>query len=207
MAEVRENRRSVEPRTHLPVKHQPKSGWGAEAPSSSSGSEFSTQLEGVGSDGSAPAVPARPSRRQAQASAEFGSGNLSSQPKFNDDVITDIAELPEVEQSTTSGGVAAAAPVVTSAVDDNTQQTEAPNVRTNRMQALQELDQEIGYSSTTSQLDGIDLSLLTSQLLPQDACVEPDVVWEFDQLFTEVSSLDEVDAEQDEPEPVAISAN
>lgn len=124
--------------------------------------------------------------------------SVSSQPKYNDDVITDIAELPEVEQTPASGP--AIAPASSTPVDDNVE-TEAPNVRTNRMQALQELDQELGYSVSTSQLDGIDLSLLTSQLLPQDACADPDVAWDYDGLFTEVSTLDNANDQEEEEKP------
>lgn len=39
-----------------------------------------------------------------------------------------------------------------------------------------------------SQEDGIDLSLLTSALVPQEQVIEPDTVWEFEHLFAKLSS-------------------
>jgi hypothetical protein len=42
---------------------------------------------------------------------------------------------------------------------------------------------------------GIDLSLLTSALLPQASAVENDVIWDFDPLFEQVSQ--ELHAEMD----------
>lgn len=141
--------------------------------------------------------------------------------------------------------------------DITTKVAEAPNVRSNRVQALQELDQQIMFQLPTATGDGIDLSLLTNALSPQekvsssiclshirgcslctswiscpvcacsffDACLtflllrctllclflllfcsqvaEPDAHWEFEVLFSDVSSemqneLEPVDKEEGE---------
>lgn len=69
--------------------------------------------------------------------------------------ITDITEIPDLEEE-------AREPDLTTAV------AEAPNVRTNRVQALQELDQQILFQLPSAIADGIDLSLLTAALAPQE---------------------------------------
>lgn len=53
-----------------------------------------------------------------------------SRDKYDSDVITDITEIPDVEEEAREG-------------DLTTTVADAPNVRSNRVQALQELDQQI----------------------------------------------------------------
>lgn len=58
----------------------------------------------------------------------------------------------------------------------------------------------LSLSLSFPQGDGIDLSLLTSSLSPQDHVAEPDALWEFDQLFADVSSEMQQEMEPDEKE-------
>ena len=55
------------------------------------------------------------------------------------------------------------------------------------MSSLRELDMDLKHSLRDRVSAGIDLSLLTSALLPQASAVENDVIWEFDTLFEQVS--------------------
>ncbi|GAB5364889.1 hypothetical protein AAMO2058_001009000 [Amorphochlora amoebiformis] len=64
----------------------------------------------------------------------------------------------------------------------------APNVRLQKMQSLKELDHDIMFQLPTSLNDGVDLSMLTSTLVPQSKTIEEDEAWTFDQLFTSLSS-------------------
>ena len=45
---------------------------------------------------------------------------------------------------------------------------------------------------------GVDLSLLTKVLVPQDAVMEVDEPWEFDALFVKVTSELQLELEQEE---------
>lgn len=105
--------------------------------------------------------------------------------KFDTDTITVITEIPDLEEEPREADL-------TSAV------AEAPNVRSTRIQALQDLDQQILFQLPSAMGDGIDLSLLTSALSPQLNVAEPDQLWEFDQMFADVSS--EMLAEMEPPE-------
>jgi len=103
-------------------------------------------------------------------------GKAAPKDKYDSDVITDITEIPDLEAEAPEDNLANAV-------------AEAPNVRsTNRVQALQELDSQIMFSLPSAMGDGIDLSLLTSALSPQENVAEADQLWEFDQLFADVSS-------------------
>ncbi|KAJ3146647.1 Intraflagellar transport protein 43 [Geranomyces variabilis] len=83
------------------------------------------------------------------------------------------------------------------AVQDNEMLTTvavAPAVKVNRFKTMQELDGELLASTgqliePPTSLAGIDVSLLVSfALSPPDQLVEPDVPWEWDVTFTEVTS-------------------
>jgi len=65
---------------------------------------------------------------------------------------------------------------------------DAPNVRSQKVQGLQELQSQILFQLPSAIGDGIDLSLLQSSLSPQENVTEGDVLWEFEQLFADVSS-------------------
>ncbi|KAJ3159968.1 Intraflagellar transport protein 43 [Geranomyces michiganensis] len=70
----------------------------------------------------------------------------------------------------------------------------APAVKVNRFKTMQELDGELLASTgqliePPTSLAGIDVSLLVSLALnPPDQLIEPDVPWEWDVTFTEVTS-------------------
>ncbi|KAJ3169697.1 Intraflagellar transport protein 43 [Geranomyces variabilis] len=98
------------------------------------------------------------------------------------------------------GGVEEAVTIIIpdlEAVQDNEMLTTvavAPAVKVNRFKTMQELDGELLASTgqliePPTSLAGIDVSLLVSLALnPPDQLVEPDVPWEWDVTFTEVTS-------------------
>ena len=139
-------------------------------------------------------------RRQKGGSVTGGKSSSGRQPA-DEDGILDIAEIPDVEDE---------------AKEDITL-TVAANVhaRSQTVQELQELDRRLegkdgrGASAAAAGRDGgrgglpaillnsgeVDVSLLLSALCGVQGVDEGDGVWEFDALFSEVSS--EMAAEQD----------
>jgi len=118
-------------------------------------------------------------RRKGGVTPMNGAMGMSSGPtdKFQDiDTIADIADIPDVGDE---GGE----------VDDiTTKIADAPNVMTNKVQSMQELDHELMFQLPTA-ADGVDLTCLTKFLVPQEKVLELDAQWDFDILFTEVSSI------------------
>lgn len=70
------------------------------------------------------------------------------------------------------------------------------------LQSLRELDADIGLKLPPTK-DAIDVTLLSSVLLPSDAIRETDTLWDFDSLLMDVSSaLEKVDEhEEDDFDP------
>ncbi|KAK1894339.1 Intraflagellar transport protein 43 like A [Dissostichus eleginoides] len=64
-----------------------------------------------------------------------------------------------------------------------------PSMQVNRVMTYRDLDNDLKYYSAFQPLDGeIDLKLLTKVLAPEQEVKEDDVIWDWDHLFTEVSS-------------------
>ncbi|XP_042861233.1 intraflagellar transport protein 43 homolog [Penaeus japonicus] len=73
--------------------------------------------------------------------------------------------------------------------EDFTQQiAQAPSVAVNRVATYKELDSDLLRHAAFSTLDDIDLRMLTNCLSNEADIREPDVVWKWDTIFTEVSS-------------------
>ncbi|KAJ3613489.1 hypothetical protein NHX12_019738, partial [Muraenolepis orangiensis] len=74
--------------------------------------------------------------------------------------------------------------------EDLTMQVAAPpSVQVNRVMTYRDLDDDLKHFSAALTLDGeIDLKLLTKVLAPEQEVREEDVGWDWDHLFTEVSS-------------------
>ncbi|XP_045678965.1 intraflagellar transport protein 43 homolog isoform X1 [Phyllostomus hastatus] len=86
-----------------------------------------------------------------------------------------------------------------------------PSVQVNRVMTYRDLDNDLMKYAAFQTLDGeIDLKLLTKVLAPEQEVREDDVSWDWDRLYTEVSSelLTEWDLLQTEKEdPVGQSAH
>lgn len=65
---------------------------------------------------------------------------------------------------------------------------EAPAISVNRVETYKELNSELLNNSAFTQLEDIDLSVLTKCLQNETVLDEPDVVWTWEKLFTEVSA-------------------
>ncbi|KAJ3030690.1 Intraflagellar transport protein 43, partial [Rhizophlyctis rosea] len=90
------------------------------------------------------------------------------------DITMVIPDLEDAEQDEITSAVAA-----------------PPAVKVGRVRTIRELDAEGGWErgAEHSPIAGIDLSLLSSiALCPPDQIAEPDVPWDWDVLFTEISS-------------------
>ncbi|XP_038598080.1 intraflagellar transport protein 43 homolog isoform X2 [Tachyglossus aculeatus] len=81
-----------------------------------------------------------------------------------------------------------------------------PSVQVNRVMTYRDLDNDLMKFAAFQTLDGeIDLKLLTKVLAPEHEVREDDVSWDWDHLYTEVSSelLTEWDLEQTEKDELA----
>lgn len=65
---------------------------------------------------------------------------------------------------------------------------EAPEVSVNRYTTYKELNSELLKHAAFASLEDIDLSMLSRCMQNEAALDEPDVVWTWDKLFTEVSA-------------------
>ncbi|KAK8756560.1 hypothetical protein V5799_000740 [Amblyomma americanum] len=72
--------------------------------------------------------------------------------------------------------------------DLTTQVAQAPSVSMNQAVTFQQLDNELLKQAAFTTLDGCDLRLLTKYLTPEEYLKEPDVVWTWDTVFTEVAN-------------------
>ncbi|XP_046738376.1 intraflagellar transport protein 43 homolog isoform X1 [Diprion similis] len=61
-------------------------------------------------------------------------------------------------------------------------------VGVNRVETYKELDTDLYKSTALSSLDDVNLSLLTEKLYPDKLVREPDEVWNWDLLFTQIAS-------------------
>uniref|UniRef100_A0A3Q2Y1L2 Intraflagellar transport 43 n=1 Tax=Hippocampus comes TaxID=109280 RepID=A0A3Q2Y1L2_HIPCM len=128
--------------------------------------------------------PPKPPRRQggwAEESSGSGPGKYVSSRRLrpqtppgsdDDGDIPVIPDLDEVQEE-----------------DLNMQVAAPPSVQVNRVMTYRDLDNDLKYYSAFQTLDGeIDLKLLTKVLAPEQEVKEEDVLWDWDHLFTEVSS-------------------
>ncbi len=113
-------------------------------------------------------------------------------PRFKETTVTNIIEIPMEDGNGGDDG------------DIKLKVAAAPEVRMQQVQTLKELDHDLQHQLPLALVDGIDLSLLTSTLVPQTGKnVEEDVPWTFDQLFTSLSS--ELRAEREAKEKEDLS--
>eukprot|EP00616_Rhizochromulina_sp_CCMP1243_P006961 CAMPEP_0118967784 /NCGR_PEP_ID=MMETSP1173-20130426/5130_1 /TAXON_ID=1034831 /ORGANISM="Rhizochromulina marina cf, Strain CCMP1243" /LENGTH=238 /DNA_ID=CAMNT_0006916811 /DNA_START=38 /DNA_END=754 /DNA_ORIENTATION=- len=90
-----------------------------------------------------------------------------------EDEATEILMIPDLDDEEND------------AEDITTQVAAAPRNLARRVQSLQQLDHDIKYTVPSGA--GIDLSILTSSLVPPTMVREDDVLWEFDSLLQEVT--------------------
>jgi hypothetical protein len=122
-----------------------------------------------------------------------GAGGAAQKDRYEVDTVANMDQIADLEDEGQEDLTAKVA--------------EAPHAHGQRVQTLDELDQAV-FANYSSSGDGIDLSLLMRVLAPRekvDVAREPDTIWEYDQLFTQVSSdmqleMDEGDDAEEEKE-------
>ncbi|XP_068436488.1 intraflagellar transport protein 43 homolog isoform X2 [Clinocottus analis] len=121
-----------------------------------------------------------------------GSRRLRPQTPQGSDDEGDIPVIPDLEEVQE---------------EDLTMQVAAPpSAQVTRVMTYRDLDNDLKYYSAFQTLDGeIDLKLLTKVLAPEQEVKEEDVSWDWDHLFTEVSSELLMEWDQGESEePAAL---
>ncbi|KAK9533589.1 hypothetical protein VZT92_008698 [Zoarces viviparus] len=136
--------------------------------------------------------PPKPARRQggwAEESSASGSAKSSRRPAAED--LEDRRLRPQTPQGSDDDGDIPVIPDLDEVQEEDlTMQVAAPpSIQVNRVMTYRDLDNDLKYYSAFQTLDGaIDLKLLTKVLAPEQEVKEDDVNWDWDHLFTEVSS-------------------
>uniref|UniRef100_A0A3Q1C057 Intraflagellar transport 43 n=1 Tax=Amphiprion ocellaris TaxID=80972 RepID=A0A3Q1C057_AMPOC len=136
--------------------------------------------------------PPKPARRQggwAEESSGSGSAKSSRRPAAED--LEDRRLRPQTPQGLDDEGDIPVIPDLDEVQEEDlTMQIAAPpSIQVNRVMTYRDLDNDLKYYSAFQTLDGeIDLKLLTKVLAPEQEVKEDDVSWDWDHLFTEVSS-------------------
>lgn len=76
---------------------------------------------------------------------------------------------------------------------ETTENIETPNVVVNTLVNLKDLGTEITKRRAFSEINGIDISILSSRLISEDLLLEEDIPWTWESLLSEVSSILEGD--------------
>ncbi|XP_064919936.1 intraflagellar transport protein 43 homolog isoform X1 [Columba livia] len=127
--------------------------------------------QGGWADGSVPA-PTKSGRKHAEEVEDHRLRQQSLEASDSGGDIPVIPDLEEVQEEDLAMQVAA-----------------PPSVQVNRVLAYRDLDEDLMKYAAFQTLDGeIDLKLLTKVLAPEHELQEDDVSWNWDHLFTEVSS-------------------
>lgn len=139
-----------------------------------------------------------PKKRRESKAAAAAAPTLPTKPQqsrkhYDDDGNDDIMIIPDLDEDLQE--------------DLQLKVAEAPqNVRV--VQSLRELDSQISGLQVLNQEESrLDLSILTSVLVPRDKLIEPDEPWEFGQLLEQVSQAMTKQKETDEEFERTISAN
>ncbi|TRY84618.1 hypothetical protein DNTS_001348 [Danionella cerebrum] len=129
------------------------------------------------------------------AAEELEDQRLRPQTPEGSDNESDIPVIPDLEEVQEEDmGMQIAAP---------------PSIQVNRVMTYRDLDNDLMKYSAFQTLDGeIDLKLLTKVLAPEQEVREEDVGWDWEHLFTEVSSelqseWDQGESEDQSPPPIA----
>uniref|UniRef100_A0A8C7DP10 Intraflagellar transport 43 n=1 Tax=Oncorhynchus kisutch TaxID=8019 RepID=A0A8C7DP10_ONCKI len=137
--------------------------------------------------------PPKPARRQggwAEETSGSGSAKSGRRPAMVEDV-EDRRLRPQTPQGSDDEGDIPVIPDLDEVQEEDlTMQVAAPpSIQVNRVMTYRDLDNDLMKYSAFQTLDGeIDLKLLTKVLAPEQEVREEDVGWDWDRLFTEVSS-------------------
>ncbi|XP_060821501.1 intraflagellar transport protein 43 homolog isoform X1 [Bombus pascuorum] len=91
-----------------------------------------------------------------------------------DDVIDDIPVIPDLDEIQEDNALS--------------DLVNTPTVNVNRVAAYKELDTDLVKNAAFMSLNGVNLSLLAEKLYNENLTKEPDEVWNWNLLFTQVAS-------------------
>ncbi|XP_067310843.1 intraflagellar transport protein 43 homolog isoform X2 [Pseudorasbora parva] len=156
--------------------------------------------------------PPKPARRQGGwAEESTGSGSAKSGRRLAAEELEDQRLRPQTpERSDSDSDIPVIPDLEEVQEEDLTMQIAAPpSIQVNRVMTYRDLDNDLMKYSAFQTLDGeIDLKLLTKVLAPEQEVREEDVGWDWDHLFTEVSSELQTEwdqGERDEPSPLPVA--
>ncbi|KAM9708760.1 intraflagellar transport protein 43 homolog isoform 2-T2 [Menidia menidia] len=136
--------------------------------------------------------PPKPARRQGGwAEESSGSGSAKSGRKSTAEDLEDRRLRPQTPQGSDDEGDIPVIPDLEEVQEEDLTMQVAmpPSIQVNRVMTYRDLDNDLKHYSAFQNLDGeIDLKLLTKVLAPEQEVKEDDVSWDWDHLFTEVSS-------------------
>ncbi|XP_003708403.1 intraflagellar transport 43 isoform X4 [Megachile rotundata] len=96
-----------------------------------------------------------------------------SRPTEKDELVDDIPIIPDLDEIQEDNALS----------DIN-----APTINVNRVAAYKELDTDLVKNAAFTSLNGVNLSLLAEKLYNESLVKEPDEVWNWNLLFTQVAS-------------------
>ncbi|KAG9268794.1 intraflagellar transport protein 43 homolog isoform X2 [Astyanax mexicanus] len=156
--------------------------------------------------------PPKPPRRQGGWAEETtGTGSAKSGRRQGAEEVEDRRLRPQTPEGSDDESDIPVIPDLDEVQEEDlTMQVAAPpSIQVNRVMTYRDLDNDLMKYSAFQTLDGeIDLKLLTKVLAPEQEVREEDVGWDWDHLFTEVSSelqteWDQGEREDQSPLPVA----
>ncbi|KAF7704614.1 intraflagellar transport protein 43 homolog isoform X2 [Silurus meridionalis] len=165
---------------------------------------------GMSAPGEGP--PPKPPRRQGGwAEESTGTGSAKAGRRQGAEEVEDRRLRPQTPKGSDDESDIPVIPDLDEVQEEDlTMQVAAPpSIQVNRVMTYRDLDNDLMKYSAFQTLDGeIDLKLLTKVLAPEQEVREEDVGWDWDHLFTEVSSelqteWDQGEREEQSPLPVA----
>ncbi|XP_065123557.1 intraflagellar transport protein 43 homolog [Paramisgurnus dabryanus] len=156
--------------------------------------------------------PPKPARRQGGwAEESTGSGSAKSGRRLAAEDQEDQRLRPQTPEGSDNDSDIPVIPDLEEVQEEDlTMQIAAPpSVQVNRVMTYRDLDMDLMKYSAFQTLDGeIDLKLLTKVLAPEQEVREEDVGWDWDHLFTEVSSELQTEwdqGERDDQSPLPVT--
>ncbi|KAM6074995.1 intraflagellar transport protein 43 homolog isoform 5-T6 [Chlamydotis macqueenii] len=136
------------------------------------------------------APPPKPPRRQGGWAHDPGLASTKSGRKHAEEVEDHRLRQQSLDASDDGGDIPVIPDLEEIQEEDLAMQVAAPpSVQVNRVLTYHDLDKDLMKYAAFQTLDGeVDLKLLTKVLAPEHELQEDDVGWDWDHLFTEVSS-------------------
>uniref|UniRef100_A0A3P9HBL4 Intraflagellar transport 43 n=1 Tax=Oryzias latipes TaxID=8090 RepID=A0A3P9HBL4_ORYLA len=168
-----------------------KSGRRARPQANQSSFEDSRHARKSSTSASLEGPPPKPARRQGGwAEESSGSGSAKSSRRHTEN-FEDHRLRPQTPKGSDDEGDIPVIPDLDEVQEEDLTMQVAvpPSIHVSQVMTYRDLDNDLKHYSAFQTLDGeIDLKLLTKVLAPEQEVKEDDVSWDWDHLFTEVSS-------------------